>query len=105
MFLLHYPFWKATWRMYQFLFWRNDIGNHCGKHTVCPGRIDGPFRDCLVDGTWRLYRKCDQVSHEPRTEFRSSLFKKKLQACKPDSVWGYHLSVPAIKIGRASCRE
>ena len=79
--------------MYQFLFWWIATGN-CGvKHKIDLWRIDRSSWHCLADGDRRVYWECSDVKLKIENE---KLKIKKLQACKPDPVVGYHLSVAII---------
>ena len=68
--------------MHQFLFRRYNSWNSSISYKVCAWWITRSSRNCLADGTGGIYWKCLKI--------------KKLQAGKPDSVVGYHLSVPAV---------
>lgn len=79
--------------MYQFLFRGIVTGNRRIQHEIDLWRIDRSSRHCMVDGDRWIYWECSDVKLKIKNE---KLKIKKLQACKPDPVVGYHLSVAII---------
>ena len=89
--------------MYQFLFWRNDIRYCCLQHEIHHWRIDGAFRNCMVDGVGRSYWK-----------LHIQIRKKSLQTCKPDPVYAIiylsrqllaGINLPTLYLGRAAFKR